>query len=376
MDNLTKVFVVPEPLGRPADVLLKPGASQALDYRYSFFLETEGLVTKAGDIEVEAEKKNIAAWTEDTQIRLKKLMEEITSATPIQFNAYLMHLKQIGVRYYQMIPLNVREYIKALPADPVHTLYIYAPYHWIPWELIFDGKDFWGDKCVVSRIPILDFDANQATRTVIASGPCQITAVLNVVGNDIQNNLAEADRPSLTLDSLCSHVQTDCNLQNGHWARMNIAEVQDKIGKVNIVHFTCHGRFDDEFGYYLQLDADDQQRHSYRLYNSLLRGQFSLNGALVFVNACTSDVPSLQLGSFTNLGQEFFESGADVFIGTLAPVPLQRAVRLAADFYERLLQGDGTGIALHKAKSAMKQTGNPFWLFYCLYGNALKRFTL
>jgi len=374
MEQLTRLLVVSEPLGRHADILLPSLESQPIDCRYSFYIEAESFLTRAGIVEIEAEKKNIAAWTEDTQIRLKRLMEEITSANPVQFDDYLMHLKQIGLRYYQMMPAKVKEYVKALPRDTVHILYIYAPYHWIPWELIYDGNDFWGDKCVVARIPILDFDANQPSRKVIDPEPCEVSSVLNVIGDEVIEHLPDSERPQLTLDPLCSFVPSDCNLQNGEWTPMSIADVQSRIETANIIHFTCHGRFDNEFGYYLQLHSQSVQLHSYRLYSSLLRGQFYLNNALVVVNACSSDVPSLQLGSFTNLGQEFFESGADVFIGTIAPVPIQRAVRLASTFYEHLLLGESVGIALHNAKATMKLEGNPFWLFYCLYGNAFKRF--
>ena len=374
MDNVTKVLIAAEPLGLQPDILLPVPQAPSANARYSYYLEVNGLLMKAGHIDIQEESRCIGLYTADTQRRLKQLMEEVTSADPPEFEDYLMHLRQIGVRYYQIIPENVRQYVKALPRDPVHFLYIYAPRHWIPWELIYDGEDFWGDKCVVVRIPVLNYTLNEQTRSVLDRGPHPILSVLNVIGNRVIEHVPHDHRSLLTLDSLCSQAPASaCNIQDGNWMPMTIATVKGGAETASIIHFTCHGRFDEEFGYYLQLSSDPQH-HRYRLYSSLLQNQFYLDNALVFVNACTSDVPSLQLGSFINLGQEFFESGADVFIGTLAPVPILRAVRLAAMFYERLLQGESVGIALHNTKTAMKEEGNPFWLFYCLYGNALKQY--
>jgi CHAT domain-containing protein len=150
--------------------------------------------------------------------------------------------------------------------------------------------------------------------------------------------------------------------------------VRNQGEKASILHFTCHGRFDKEDGYYLQLYSAPSHPTLYRLSDLKVQSHIRLDDALVFVNACTSDVPTLNLGTIINLGELFFKSGADAFIGTTAPVPIPQAVRLADIFYKYLLQGMSVGISLHKAKMDMKAEKNPFYLFYCLYGNAYKRF--
>jgi hypothetical protein len=377
MVKLTKVYVMPEPLGKPADVGFPSVAgSQPFDCRYSYYFEADGFLMKAGSAVMEQEKQTIAAMTAGTQIQLKGLMEEVTSTSTAQFDDYLMYLRGIGTDYYDMIPRDVREYIKRLRKgenDESHWLYFYAPYHWIPWELIFDGDGFWGDKYVISRIPVLSFEAGQS-RNIVDSTPIGVSSMLNVVGDKVLDYLPDDDFPRLILSPVCSSIPTECNLGNNGWAPKGISEIKKGIETASIIHFTCHGSFDDEAGYYLQLNSSSPQVHKYRLYGSLLR-QCYVDNALVFVNACASDVPSLKLGSFINLGHEFFECGADVFIGTIAPVPIRRAVTLAAIFYEHLADGESVGTALHKAKSTMKKEENPFWLFYCLYGNAFMRFS-
>jgi CHAT domain-containing protein len=226
----------------------------------------------------------------------------------------------------------------------------------------------------VVRIPVVDYRHSGQTRSVLDSDPKPIGSVVNVVGDQVRGYVPLAEHPLLALDALLEKaLLPSCNFHNGTWTPVTIAKVKQQMASACIIHLTCHGRFDESFGYYLQLSTGEHPKR-YRLYSSLLQSQFYLDDALVFVNACTSDVPTLHYGTFINLGHEFFESGAGSFIGTIAPVPIQRAVRLADAFYDSLLQGESVGMSLHKAKMVMKEEQNPFWLFYCLYGNALQRF--
>lgn len=386
MNNLTKLYMVSERLGREADVPLPGAPGSALDARYTYYLETNGLLMKAGSIDVEKEIENIKQFTDGTQKELKVLMEEMTSDEPHDFQDYLGYVQEIGIRYSKSyVPPVVSDYVRDLPAGSDHYLYIYAPLHWIPWEILcyeekVEGKKrqvFWGDKCIVVRIPVLEYGGGDPDRSVLASEPKPLTSVVNVVGDDVREDLDAADHPLLSLDALLQSAQNrSCNLQNGDWQPMTVSAVQQVIETAGIVHFTCHGRWDDTFGYYLQLWAAGQHPKAYRLHSRQVQTKFYLEDALVFANACTSDVPGLHHSTFINLGQEFFESGASGFIGTIAPVPIDRAVRLAAKFYEYLLEGESVGASLFKAKCDMKQEENPFYLFYCLYGNALQRFAV
>jgi hypothetical protein len=377
MGSPIKLLVISEPLGHPADVSAEGGS---LDVRYSFYLEKSGLFMQAGNKDIEKETKVIASFTGSTQRQLKQRMKEMTAAEPPDFDDYVINIGSIGSVYYtSFIPEKVQQYIRDLPRNPPPYVYIYAKNHWIPWDLVYDseGQFFWGEKCIIVRIPMLDYTSRQSARTVLASGRRQIASVVNVVGDQVAEHLAPSDSSLLALDMLSNKSKTfDCNYQNGTWKPRTVSSLKAKVNgsPVSILHFTCHGRYDKEDGYYLQLHAAAEHPKSYRLDTLNVQSHLRLDNTLVFVNACTSDVPSLHYGTFINLGRQFFESGAEAFIGTIAPVPIPRAVRLASIFYGYLLEGEAIGMALHRTKMEMKAEGNPFYLFYCLYGDAYRRF--
>jgi hypothetical protein len=385
MNSLTKLYLVSERLGHEANVPLAGAPGASLDARYTYYVETNGLLMKLASADVEKDSQNIQQFTDGTQQELKSLMEEMTSGQPSNFEDYLGYVQQIGVRYTSsIVPTAVSDYVQNLPGNGEHYLYIYAPEHWIPWEILSveetvgnrRRKVFWGDKCIVVRIPVMQYKAQPPTRSVLEPTPKPLTSVVNVVGDEISEELEDADQALLRLNVLLGSAPDKwCNLVNGNWTPMSLTEVQDKIETASIVHFTCHGRTDDT-GYYLQLYASGQNPMAYRLHRGHVGTRFYLQDALVFANACTSDVPNLQYGTFITLGREFFESGASAFVGTVAPVPIDRAVRLAANFYTYLLAGETVGKSLFKAKTDMKAEKNPFYLFYCLYGNALQRFVV
>jgi hypothetical protein len=377
MENLTRLYVVPEVLGPKVDVPAPGQSGSSRDARYTYYVEANGLLLEFDSVEISQESENIRYFTDGTQKQLKALMVEMTSSTPTNFGDYLYYVREIGDRYAEaFIPQVVKDFVRDLPGGGAQYLYVYAPQHWIPWELIYDGQSFWGDKCIVVRVPVLKYSSDAQSRSVLASASKPLNTVMNIVGDQVVGNLTAADQSRLALDTLLGSAQhSSSNLQSGTWQPMTISNVRQGIDAADIVHFTCHGRRDEDFGYYLELHATGQNPRAYRLHDRVIKGQFPLDDALVFANACTSDVPSLDYGAtYIHFGQEFFESGAGAFIGTLAPVPIDRAVRLAAKFYDYLLAGDSVGKALYSAKADMKADQNPFYLFYCLYGNALRCF--
>lgn len=374
MSRLVKLLVTSEPLGHKSDIAMDGGD---LDARYSYFLEEGGLFMNAGEIEITNENAIIGNWTRDTQTRLKDLMEEMTSAAAPNFEDYELDLGSIGAVYHALIPEKVNAFIRALPEDPVHYIYIHTANHWIPWELIYDNEEsfFWGERFIIVRVPMLEFSSRQSKRSVLTSTPRTLAKVMNVVGDEVAENLHSADPAQLALDLLANRTaHFDGNYSSGAWQALSVAAVKNRGCDASILHFTCHGRWDGDSGYYLQLHATPDHPTSYRLDALKVQSHLRLDDTLVFVNACTSDVQALHYGTFMNMGQQFFESGAGTFIGTIAPVPIDEAIKLAAVFYEKLLAGEPVGIALHEAKKAMKEQRNPFYLFYCIYGNAYKRF--
>lgn len=380
MAPFVKLLVNSEPLGPAVEIPAAAAVDGAQAARYRFLVEQNGLLMNAGVTTLAAEAMTIATWTRDTQSKLKQRMEEMTASHPPSFAGYVMELGSIGAVYFNaLIPDRVKEYIRGLPSQPPPYVYIYAENHWVPWELVYDPEEgfFWGDKCIVVRVPMLKYSATGISRSVQQTRQTPLGSVVNVVGDEVVDSLSAGEHSQLALDALAARASKfSGNFQAGAWSARTVEEVRVQAADASILHFTCHGRFDADDGYYLQLCAAYEHPSIYRLGPLKVQSHIRLNDTLVFANACTSDVPALHYGTFYNLGQQFFERGAGAFIGTIAPVPIERAVRLADIFYGNLLAGNTVGMALHRAKQAMKQEQNPFYLFYCLYGNAFKRFKL
>lgn len=116
--------------------------------------------------------------------------------------------------------------------------------------------------------------------------------------------------------------------------------------------------------HYLQLGSGEQ----YHLTVTSAK-KLSMNGGLVFANACSSAGSSVSFNDFQNFGWAFYEAGAEVFIGTLIPVPVRRALDFAKRFYSIWKPNEvSCAEALHIVKQEMSQANNLYWLFYCQYG--------
>ncbi|MHC5748630.1 MAG: hypothetical protein ACYTXT_43685, partial [Nostoc sp.] len=65
------------------------------------------------------------------------------------------------------------------------------------------------------------------------------------------------------------------------------------------------------------------------------------------------------------------DNGVQAFIGTIGILPVQLAIEFSEVFYKNLItERMSIGKALWETKKTFSQRNNPFWLFYCLYGDA------
>jgi len=89
---------------------------------------------------------------------------------------------------------------------------------------------------------------------------------------------------------------------------------------------------------------------------------------LVFLNACgTSQITTRGVAA---LPRTFRENGNLGFIGTETKVPDAFAYPFSRSFYEALVhEGDGVGLALHRARDRALEAANPLGLLYLFYGN-------
>lgn len=240
------------------------------------------------------------------------------------------------------------------------TIIVATNERWIPWELIHDAKDFWGNRFILARIPkISGPSAFSATDKTVERSPSisPLHKIVNVIGGQLRPPQT-TDRVRGLFNVLGSAVPIEA-LEGA-----TLAEVGQRIEDADLIHFTCHGHTTPKLCFQLADDLSSMRC----LTPTSLKALPDLPGSVVFANTCTSAGVTSFLGELRNFGWEFYKKGVSVYIGTIGLMPTEHAVAFAEHFYERFLDGYTVGESLRYAKSRAQQE-NPFWLLYILYGN-------
>ncbi len=107
---------------------------------------------------------------------------------------------------------------------------------WVPWELIFDGQAFWGEKFVVARYPRPTDDTSRLPPSVEYGGLRPVHTVVNVVGGEIPT--AEGTRALQLFDAF---------MLPGRIRKLEekpVAELCKALVGADLLHCTCHGYLD------------------------------------------------------------------------------------------------------------------------------------
>ncbi|GAB1542299.1 hypothetical protein NUACC21_49730 [Scytonema sp. NUACC21] len=294
----------------------------------------------------------------------KFLLEIVQVALPTkeELKNLYSELATVGKSLFDLlIPPALKEGMQKW--QPNSYIFVSTNEQWIPWELIHDGKDFWGKKFFIIRHPRINrinnqYKALEASRP-ISQGTRQMRRIVNVIGGQVENTAADQAAqlfnkllPSLTVELL---------------QKPPISVLESAASGADAVHYTCHGRLNPHM---LQI-AEDRDKEQNLLPEFVSKLQIE-PGSLVFANACTSAVPVLLSGKFNSFAWEFYRQGADVFVGTLGAVPAQEAISFAETVYRELFRKDIKQTitqAVAIAKQEASEKGELFWLFYCIYGN-------
>jgi hypothetical protein len=231
----------------------------------------------------------------------------------------------------------------------------------IPWELLFDGKEFWGDKFIMVRRPILkaeDLEKNLKDRPEYAHRRT-LDYVVNIVGGNLEASYAR-EAAELFSNFLPENLTGCLEKKPVIVLKRNLEK-----RKTDVLHYTCHGNLAPPM---LQI-ADSNDEGLNLIPDSV--SQLPLQaGCLVFANACNSTVALLTPGQYTSFGWEFYKTGAAVFIGTLGAIPVSYAIDFAKTVYEELFIKNSTiSQAVAIAKARAKQSGNLCWLLFVIYGD-------
>lgn len=307
---------------------------------------------------------NIQQQIEDDLRSLNAFLTEVVqqgNPSDERWESICFNLQSVGANLFEMlIPSEVAKQMGTWKiGSPV---IISTNEQWIPWELMYDGEDFWGKKFIIARSPRLSDSQDLPKRNRPESkGKRQIKRIVNIVGGDVPSS--EAERATHLFSNLLPPEAVQL------LAKQPISSLVKAIPGTDALHFTCHGHLEPHL---LQIAGDkNKTRIENLLPETILRLPLE-PGSLVFANACASTVPVLTFGKFSSFGWKFYQRGADAFIGTLGSVPVKYAVNFAEIVYRELFNPDEKitiGQAVAKAKEVAANERNLFWLLYCIYGD-------
>jgi serine/threonine protein kinase len=344
-----------------ATVFVNWQGDRGIDY---WILERNARIPDPGGYKrvTSVEEAVIGFWEDLSDLLGQAIQLQLSGLAEYELNSIWLHIRGLGRELGErVLSEELQSHSSTWPMDSV--VVIATNELWIPWELIYDGSYFWGDKFILARIPKIPGQRAfwSADKVVERHVSTQLRKVVNIIGGKLGpspivervRGLFNAFKASILIEAV---------------ERATLAEVFQAISQADLIHFTCHGTTTPRPC--LQL-ADDKSLICC-LMPSDLQNLVELTDSVVFANACTSAAIASFLGQLCNFGWEFYKKGVAAYIGTLGLVPTAYAITFAERFYERLLAGHTVGESLHYAKSGARRQ-NPFWLLYTLYGDPFAR---
>lgn len=235
----------------------------------------------------------------------------------------------------------------------------------IPWELMYDGKDFFCMKYAIGRR--INFEKQRKDHLKSNKSNIEVRFLLI---EDPTNSLPAS--------------RNEINYLNGRLLTLPGVKLQRRgmemrkkdflntlsVGNFDILHFSGHGFFDSDRpnNSYLLFYDDENPCYAHEIAENLE----DKAPALIFSNACTS---AQAIVGQQGLVHAFLSSGTSAYIGSIWPVDDQLAGMIGSEFYRYIIYGKTVGEALRLARlNSYKKFGwtSISWAAYILYGEPTK----
>ncbi len=280
----------------------------------------------------------------------------------------LKSLQKIGRLFWDhLLSRSIKEKLKNIPPC-VLTLSLDEELIYIPWELIFDGVDFFCLKFSLGRLvrskgdsTLLQYrNLSESLRMLILANP--------------NNDLKSAYTEGLNIKNQFSHKTKKVHVD---FKSTNIDKnyVQKNLCDYDIVHFAGHCEFDrkedQESGWVLSDGI-------FKVEDILRMGQSCSLPALVFSNACHSAqvrpalIDSEYQRTSYGMASAFLFAGVRHYIGSIRKIEDNASLVFAREFYAKLISGVSVGESLRLSKlKLVKEYGlsSLHWVNYLLYGD-------
>ncbi|MFX0063413.1 MAG: tetratricopeptide repeat protein [Candidatus Hermodarchaeota archaeon] len=289
-------------------------------------------------------------------------------------------LDQLGKDLYQkLIPEEIKQ--KLLDKKPEYLIVIpHKILHETPFEIIHDGKDYWGLKYHLIR----EFSLNLLKMNLGDIQSLQKLKAL-VVGNPSQD-LMDAEMEAKELETIIKEKEKE--VERLDTEDEMLSEFIEKSNKedYNVIHFTGHAVFNPLIPELSYLDFGtvngDKQKLSV---SKFLVSICFKNSPLVSLSACQSGVAEISRGDEAfGLIRALTFSGASSLVLSGWPVYSDSARDFMTSFYEKLLENKTIAEAMTEARKKVKQKamskvytakrGLLHWAAFRLSGNPFKRF--
>ena len=236
----------------------------------------------------------------------------------------------------------------------------------IPWELIFDGKEFLCQRFSMGRVV--------STRQEIIGSQRHCSIPLKaLVMADPQGNLPSSYTEGMKLRDLFDEHEEmiEASLVSSNIAREYFRQ---HLRQYDLLHYAGHAFYNQE----------DPAQSGFLLSDGCLTAAdiTALAGrkpfpSLVFSNACGSgqtDEWQVQEGyqNVFGLANAFLKSGVRHYLGTFWDIQDEPGQLFAVTFYEKLLEGQAIGEAIRQARRELIARFGPeniIWASYMLYGD-------
>ncbi len=244
----------------------------------------------------------------------------------------------------------------------------------IPWEIMFDGKNFFCHRFNMGRVVSTSQRISEpAVREI--KGPLQMLVVA-----DPRSDLDASYREGIQLrDALDQHPEkVEVELRS---SMVDAQLVKSMIRDFDLLHYAGHADY----------DINDPSDSGFLLHNGKLKASDIINmigpsplPSMVFSNACKSGhtemwkVDEHYENEIYGLANAFLLAGVQHYIGTFWDVQDEPSLYFAVDFYKELMSGAMVGEALRRARlSLIERYGEEtiIWAGYMLYGDPTVRYT-
>jgi len=282
----------------------------------------------------------------------------------------LAGLKKSGqILFDLLIPAQAKDKLAATTAT-VLTLHLEDTLIHLPWELLYDGREFLCRRFAMGRIASTR-QAPTARSFRVLQAPLRVLIIA-----DPRRDLPACYREGLDLKKFLDR-QRDIIQVDFKSHPVDIAFVKANIRDYDIVHYAGHA-------YY---DAANPSESGWLLSDGTLKaseitalGGFQPMPALLFCNACQSgrSDPWKNHDEIFGLANAFLLAGVQHYVGTFWEIVDEPGLGFAKYFYESIAKGEAVGTALRSARRAAADASgsqNLSWANYMLYGEPGANFT-